>query len=39
MPKLMIAKNRKGNKYGCRIVKYVCRSYAFRLRNDSIFQN
>jgi len=27
------------NKYGCRIVKYVCRSYAFRLRNDSIFQN
>ncbi len=23
----------------CRLVKYVCRSYAFRLRNDSIFQN
>lgn len=30
---------KRRNKYGCRIVKYVYRSYAFRLRNDSIFQN
>ena len=31
--------DKKGKQYGYWIVKYVCRSYAFKLRNDSIFQN
>ena len=31
--------DKKGKQYGYWIVKYVCRSYAFRLRNDSVFQN